>query len=553
MVGCRLTGPAQSRGDRHRSFDIQKLQVGQTGQVHQAGNEAMSLAQTMTPRATPAQQDPGAESAISGSGPSVATRFASAGPAIAAIFAAGLVLRLAVSGGPLWIDEIWSIMNLDPISPFWRIFWGISHDNNHFANSLWLYFATSFSQNPTWLRAPSILAGALAIPAMARLGARHSPAAAVAGAALIALSFFFLNYSVEARGYATASLALMVAFDALERAIDRPDSSARYVLAAATGLGLFCHFAIGPAIAIFALIGSCEIWRRHRDVRLAIAQTFQIFWPAALATLPVIGSVVAGYFVMGGFTIGGIKAYTDAAAIAGMAKMALLVLGLPETPATVAFVVLAAPLGIVGALSSGLVSKQRRIAFAVTLVVLPALVFIPRPPNTNIPRYYFVSAVFLVLLIAECFGALWRDGGWRRWVAAAALAAMLGGAAVQARIYQAGKSPAWPNALATILASGQLRVGGLYDRNVHAHVDFFNRTHRPPIELVAPEQLCACPPQWFIAGISHSYEPPPERLDIPGENCALTYNLTATYGAPGLSQTPWALYRAPADSSPSLR
>ena len=72
-------------------------------------------------------------------------RAAAVVPAVAAIFVLGLALRLYCSGGPLWIDEIWSIMNLDPVTHFWRIFWGISHDNNHFANSLWLYFATSFS------------------------------------------------------------------------------------------------------------------------------------------------------------------------------------------------------------------------------------------------------------------------------------------------------------------------------------------------------------------------------------------------------------------------
>ena len=467
----------------------------------------------------------------------------SLGRAIASIFAAGLILRLAISGGPLWIDEIWSIMNLDPIRHFWGIFWGISHDNNHFANSLWLYFATSFSQNPTWLRAPSILAGAFAIPAMARLGARQSPAAAVAGAAIVALSFFFLNYSVEARGYSTAILALMIAFDALERAIDNPASGARFILAAATGLGLFCHFAIGPGIALFALIALGETWRRHRDARGAIATVFHIFWPSALAALPVVGSVVAGYLVMGGFTIGGIKTYTDAAAIAGMAKMALLVLGLPETPMALALVMLGAPLVVLGAIFGGFVSKERRIAYAVTLIALPAIVFVLRPPNTNIPRYYFVTAVFLVLLLAECFGALWRQGGWRRAGAGAALAAMLAGGAAQAWTFQLGKSPAWPEALDAILASGQLRIGGLYDRNVHAHVDFFNRTHSPPIELIAPEEVCARPPQWFVAGVSHSYEPPPARLDVPGDGCALAYALTGIYGAPGLSQTPWALYR----------
>jgi Dolichyl-phosphate-mannose-protein mannosyltransferase len=488
-----------------------------------------------------------AKAAARGSAPSRSganARFATIGPALAAILVAGLALRLYCSTGPLWIDEIWSIINLDPIQHFWGIFWGISHDNNHFANSLWLYSAGSLSPNPTWLRAPSIIAGTLSIAAMARLGARHSRAAAIAGAALIAFSFFFLNYSVEARGYAAAMLALMIAYDCLERAIDNPRSNARYGLAGAAGLGLFCHFAIGPALVLFGVIALLEIGRRNRDVKSAVAATFHIFWPAALAAAPVIACVIAGYFVMGGFTIGGIKDYTLPAAVAGMAKMALLVLGLPESPLAVAFAVIGVPLAILAALSSGLVRKERRIAYAIILIALPLAVFAAHPPNTNIPRYYFVSAVFLVLLIAECFGSLWRFGGWRRAGAGVALGAMLAGGAVQTRAFQDGKSPAWPEALDAIAASGQMATGGLYDRNVHEHVAFYNRTHNPPLEFVPPEQLCARRPQWFIAGINDiAREPPPPRLDVPGEGCALHYDLASIYGAPGLSQTPWALYR----------
>jgi hypothetical protein len=241
------------------------------------------------------------------------------------------------------------------------------------------------------------------------------------------------------------------------------------------------------------------------------------------------------------------------AALAGMAKMAMVVFGLPETPLSLALVVIGAPLAILAGIFGGLVSQERRIAYFIFLVALPAAVFAAQPPNTNIPRYYFVSAMFLVLLIAECFGTCWRLGGWRRAGALAALAAMLAGGAVQARSFQAGKSPAWPEALGAILSSGQLRIGGLYDRNVHAHVDFFNRTHSPPIELIAPEQVCARPPQWYVAGISHSYEPLPQRLDIPGDGCVLAYELTATYGAPGLSQTPWAIYRQVDQVKPGRR
>ena len=62
-------------------------------------------------------------------------------PRRAAIAAAGFVLRLWCARGPLTLDEVWSIENLAPLRHFWQVFWGISHDNNHFLNSLWLYIS----------------------------------------------------------------------------------------------------------------------------------------------------------------------------------------------------------------------------------------------------------------------------------------------------------------------------------------------------------------------------------------------------------------------------
>src|ERR1700732_2247876 len=93
---------------------------------------------------------------------------------LAAIVAAGLAVRIWCADGPFWQDEIWSIENLAPLTHFWQVFWGISHDNNHFLNSLWLYFTTPLTADEAILRAPSILMGAATIAMMARLGLRHS-------------------------------------------------------------------------------------------------------------------------------------------------------------------------------------------------------------------------------------------------------------------------------------------------------------------------------------------------------------------------------------------
>src|SRR5438270_5000344 len=64
---------------------------------------------------------------------------------LVALVAAGLALRIRCADGPLWQDEIWSIENLAPLTQFWPVFWGISHANNRFLNSLWLYFAVRFA------------------------------------------------------------------------------------------------------------------------------------------------------------------------------------------------------------------------------------------------------------------------------------------------------------------------------------------------------------------------------------------------------------------------
>ena len=74
-------------------------------------------------------------------------RLAYPGFIVGAIFLGGLALRLVCSGGPLWPDEIWSLRNIEPLQHFWQVFWGISHDNNHVANSLWLYVASGWSEN----------------------------------------------------------------------------------------------------------------------------------------------------------------------------------------------------------------------------------------------------------------------------------------------------------------------------------------------------------------------------------------------------------------------
>ena len=153
-------------------------------------------------------------------------------------------------------------------------------------------------------------------PRGSRSRSRLSPKPAAS--TLTAFSFFQLTYSVQARGYATATLALLIAYGELERALDAPRSGARWTLALAAGIGFFSHLAMGPVIALLGMISFAETLRRRNAV-LALRETFALFWPTALATAPTIAFVIAGYRNMGGFTIGHLTPFAASRAIGGIA------------------------------------------------------------------------------------------------------------------------------------------------------------------------------------------------------------------------------------------
>jgi hypothetical protein len=462
--------------------------------------------------------------------------------AIGATTLIGLTIRLYFSAGPLGNDEMWSLANLRPIPHFWRILWGISHDNNHFLNSLWLYFVWPWSHNSTLARLPSILAGALTIPLMARLGAKRGPAAALAAAALTALSFFQFTYSVEARGYATATLALMAAYAEGERALDQPGSGVRWRLAAAAGLAFFSHLACGPVIVLYSLIAFGETMRRGAGFGRAVRATFALFWPAALAMTPTLLFVAAGYRVMGGFTIGFFTPFGASHTIAAAANLEMATFGLsPSSLPQIVFAMLALPPLILAAIFA-FARPDRRIAYIVMIFSLPAAALILRLPNTHAPRYFFAASPFLLLLFAEAFDAGWRRAGAARALAVLALAASLSGDAAALARLRAGMEAPWTRALDVIAASGEPALAASFDFNVGRSVDHFNLDRGTALELVGKSTICARRPGWYIAELPDGGGAGPA-LEVEGEGCALRYVLVGVYDRDIPWQPVWGLYR----------
>jgi hypothetical protein len=160
---------------------------------------------------------------------------------VLALTIAGFFLQLLCARGDLWLDEIWSIRDLQSITNAGRIFWGISQYNNHFLNSLWLWFVGP-NASPIVIRLEAIVLGTLTIPVAAKLCARSGPAAALAGATLVAGSGIFVHYGSETRGYAGLLLMIFVAAEALENFRSDPaDHRSRLLFGAAVAFGALFH------------------------------------------------------------------------------------------------------------------------------------------------------------------------------------------------------------------------------------------------------------------------------------------------------------------------
>ena len=393
--------------------------------------------------------------------------------------------------------------------------------------------------------------GAALIPVMAMIGRRSSAASSIAAAALTASSFFFFNYSIEARGYVGLALAFAVAFDATERCVADPRSRARYVLAAASGLGSLAHLAMLPAIALLALGAGAALWRRNGRLGPAIDAWLRIFVPAAFAALPTLAFLGLGVRNVGRFSIGATMPYDTLQVVDALATGAIDTLGLPAaSPKVIVFA--AAILVVLGALASRAVQPDRKLLYAAVIICCPAIVFIVQPINVHFPRYYLVVPLTMILLVADLLGGWWRAGGSRRAVAAAALAAMLAGNAALIARFQSAQSPNWADAMAIIATSPNPLVTTEFEDRIGVLVTYHNWREDALVGTVAERDVCETTPDWLLTW-STLDETIADQIVV-GEFCPMSFKLRGRYAGWGLSKIPLALYQRerPGLQSPEL-
>jgi mannosyltransferase len=164
---------------------------------------------------------------------------------LSVLVAAGAAIRFAGLGTQsFWYDEAFSAELAR--APALDLATGLVRDlgNPPLHPILLGFWSHLFGTSDVALRAPSAIAGALAIPVLWLVAKRLVPAgAALLATFLFAISPLHVALAQEARAFALVTLLGLLSVHALLRAIDRPRSTARWLLYALFTFGaLYAHY-----------------------------------------------------------------------------------------------------------------------------------------------------------------------------------------------------------------------------------------------------------------------------------------------------------------------
>ncbi len=446
----------------------------------------------------------------------------------------------------LWLDEIWSLGLVRDVKAPWEILTRVLHDNNHPLNSLWLWLLPP--TGPAWtFRLLSWFAGALAVLLAGlvgrRLFARLHPdaaggtadAAGLITAVLAGSSHLLGHYASEARGYAPAVAAALLAVLALLHRDERGSGRWAVVYAFAAVVGLLAHlvtaFVLVAAFA-WALVGLG--WKRG---------TWWAGLRALLAWHGVPLALLAAYYF--GFvrrlSIGG---GPENPLLGVLGDTAAFTFGFPAAagPLAVAAALLIAVVGILG-----IARRDRGLEafFLLAVVVLPLLGPALGRFQLLFPRYFILSATGVVMLAGYVGARAWRGGFAARLAVLAALALVVAGNARHSlRLAREGRGQyrAALQFLADTSAAPVVAVTADADfRNrpvlgYHAATSGLGRRIRyVPEDRVPPSGV-----EWFLV---HRLDGGPAPVDVVTDRWGHGYQLTKVFPHAPLSGWDWAAYR----------
>jgi hypothetical protein len=457
---------------------------------------------------------------------------------LAALVGLAAIVRIIATRNDLWLDELISLRIANAAKTPWQIFSGVHSDNNHYLNTLFLYWVRKRDYAPLY-RYLSVACGVALVPAGYWLLARRSRVEAVILAGLLACSYPLIHFSSEARGYSGALFGCMLACAALANWMARGEGKAPSFF-----LGLI--YGLSLSLALLSHLTACLIWfplaagslitlsRRPRWVKW-------ISWWLGLNVLPAT-LLAALYFLDLRFMkeLGG----APMSVLYGLGRLLALGVGWPAKDAVTGWIVA----GLLVALAIWQLAAEKKtdepLALLLALIYLmPFLCALLIQPEFFSPRYFLVILPFAYAAPARLLARLVRTR-LRRVALAAVLALFLAG---QVHLYfnflRVGRGH-FTEALEYIVNhSPSQRVSVASNQDFRSSVELAYYAPR----LLRNRQLVYVPqdshpsfqPDWYILHEEGYQAPGPAVLDTAGDP---NWYRVAYFGASELSGQAWTIY-----------
>jgi hypothetical protein len=456
---------------------------------------------------------------------------------IAAVVAAGMVVRFQAATGDLWLDEVWSLELLRGLTSPVYIFSGIHHDNNHYLNSLYLYWL-GFAEHFYSYRLLSLVLGLGSVLCAIAIGWRRGRLEALLAAVLFSSSFPLILYASEARGYAGLACFSLASFLAMQRYLDDSGKGSLVAFWLCASLGFLSHLTYAIA---FAAIGIGFIARRWGSGASAVV--------CAGGLLRVFGvpTVVLGvlYWIDLRFLWTGGAAPADL--LGTFLEAVAFAFWLP-TGWTSNVVMGSLALAAGGVVVVGL--RRRRdlewVFYASVVSIAPMLGLakvLLQGPQPFVMRHFLVPLTFLLLLVCFFLAELARRS--RAGAGLAVLIVLLlafSNSQVTTRLLKHGRD-GYRQALLDMKArstGANVFVGGDHEMQVDYLSSFYDRYtgDEKSVVLVRRRDWAERLPEWFIAHPMDPWKAPQKQLTVG----AVRFELMGYYPSILYSGWPWAVY-----------
>jgi len=454
--------------------------------------------------------------------------------AIVVLVVIAALVRLVGVGKDLWLDEVWSLRVATDLPSAWSAF-TLHHEINHHLNTLWLHALGPDASAPLYHLLSYVL-GVAAVGIAGAIGSRRGPAVGIAAAAAFALSYEMVLYSTEARGYSGLVFSTLLAFYALEPAIQNASWRWRALYWFACSIGVLSH----PIFAGF--LAAAIVWTAWRARTTgagasAIARQLFLVHAVPVVVLGLLWFIDLRLVVAGGGTpanslvgvYGGALAWAVAAGRASGVELVSCVL-------------------VVAMLASAIHAARTRatelaVFYVSAIVIFPIALVLIRASDLVYTRHFLVAGVFTLLVFGLTVGRWWTEGRKRLAVVSGAAFVIVNAFNI-ATLARDGRGQ-YRDAIEYMAASSpgdSVTIGGDQDFRIGTEMSYYlpraETTKR--LQYLDQRNWPLGGPEWIVMQ-NESWvmeQPEPELNPASG----VRYSLSKTFPTAPLSGLHWYLY-----------